>query len=327
MTKASKEPLISVMLPIYNVELFLEKSINSILNQTYKNIEVILVDDGSTDNSPKICDKFAKKDERIRVIHKKNGGVSDARNKCLDTAKGEYLTFIDPDDYVSTDYIEYLYKLILKYKTRMSSCGHYICYGEKQIVKKSAGTYKVTKIDALDDILYDKEIDIAAWGKLYEASLFKNIRYPKGKLFEDTATTYKLFDLCDYIAVGKECKYYYIMRDNSITNKSFNPNKMDLIYLTEEMNEYLNSKYDGLREACNRRLMWAYLSTYTKIVYTDKKDFIKEKEFIKNYISTNRKEVLNDKNIQKRDRISLIIYGFGDSIFRIAWSLYKKIFN
>lgn len=327
MTKASKNPLISVVVPIYKVEDFLEKCVESLINQTYKNIEIILVDDGSPDNCPKMCDEFSKKDKRIRVIHKKNGGLSDARNKGIDIAKGKYITFIDSDDYVSVDYIEYLYKVLTKYNAKISTCGHYICFDKKTVEKTSDETKKVAKMDAFKDILYDREIDICAWGKLYELDLFKDIRYPKGKIFEDTATTYKLFDLCEYIAVGKECKYYYIMRDNSITNKNFNPNKMDLIYQTEEMCKYLNANYEGLKEACNRRLMWAYLSTYTKIVYTDKNDFIKEKKLIKDYISANREEVLKDKNIQKRERISLIIYKFGDSMFKMSWNLYKKVFK
>ena len=320
-------PLISVVVPIYKVEKYLEKCINSLLNQTYENIEIILVDDGSPDSCPKICDNYKEKDYRIKVIHQKNGGLSNARNSGLDIAQGKYVTFIDSDDYVSNDYIEYLYNLIKKDNTLISICGHYICFDTKTINKTATNSRKVDKETALNYILYDKEIDLCSWGKLYDINLFKKIRFPDGKIFEDTATTYLLFEECDYVSVGKESKYYYMIRDDSITTVNFNLKKMDLIYMTENMTNYILKKYPNLKDGCQRRLMWAYMSTYTKIVYTNKNEFVKEKKYIKDYISQNKKEVLKNKKISKRDKISLIIYSLGDSAFKLAWAAYKKIFN
>ena len=326
MEKVSKD-LVSIVIPIYNVEKYLKKCLDTVLSQTYNNIEIILVDDGSPDSCGIICDEYANKDKRIKVIHKENGGLSDARNAGIDIAKGRYITFIDSDDYVSSDYVEYLFNTLKKYNSKISTCGHYICFDNKMIEKTSLKTKKVSKEEAMTDFLYDYDIDICSWGKLYDISLFESIRFPKGKIFEDSATTYKLFDLCDYIAVGKECKYYYIMRNDSITTKKFNLNKMDLIEMTEEMCTFLTKKYPSLKKACNRRLMWAYMSTYTKIVYTNKSEFKKEKKLIKDYIKNNRPKVLRDKNISKRDKISLIIFPFGDTFFKISWRFYKLIFN
>ena len=322
---SNKKDLISVVIPIYNVEEYLPRCIESVIKQTYENIEIILVDDGSPDSCYDICEEFSKKDGRIKVIHKENGGLSDARNFGINISKGKYITFIDSDDYVSDDYIEYLYFMIKKYKTKISTCGHYICYDDNQVVKTALETKKVNKETALKSILYDKEIDICSWGKLYDIDLFKEIRFPKGKIFEDTATTYLLFEECDYIAVGEECKYYYIMRNNSITTNDFNLKKMDLIDMTETMCKYISKKYPVLKNACNRRLMWAYLSTYTKIVYTPSDKYIAEKDKIKKYINNNRKIVLKDENISKRDRVSLRIFKYGDFVFKLSWKIYKKL--
>ena len=326
MEKASNN-LVSIVIPIYNVEKYLKKCINAVINQTYSNIEIILVDDGSPDSCGYICDDFAAKDSRIKVIHKENGGLSDARNAGINIAKGQYITFIDSDDFVSNDYVEYLLNVLKENNTKISTCGHYICFDKKKIEKTSLESKKISRENAMIDILYDNEIDICSWGKLYDISLFKKTRFPKGKIFEDTATTYKLFDMCDYIAIGKESKYYYIMRNDSITTKKFNINKMDLIEMTEEMCAFLKKKYPSMIKACNRRLMWSYMSTYTKIVYTNKNEFIEEKKVIKKYIKDNRKNVLRDVNISKRDKISLIIFPLGDLFFKISWKLYKLIFN
>ena len=133
MTKVSKNPLISIIVPVYNVEEYLDKCVESIVNQTYKNIEVILVDDGSPDNCPKMCDDWAKKDKRIKVIHKKNGGLSDARNKGIDESKGEYLSFVDSDDYITDNYVELLYNIISKEHADISMAKQYVVYPKKTI--------------------------------------------------------------------------------------------------------------------------------------------------------------------------------------------------
>ena len=127
-----EEDLITIVIPIYKVEKYLDKCIKSVINQTYKNLEIILVDDGSPDNCPKKCDEYEKKDTRIKVIHKENGGLSDARNAGIDIAKGKYITFIDSDDYVSEDYVEYMYNLLKQNNTKMSTCETQVVNIEKE---------------------------------------------------------------------------------------------------------------------------------------------------------------------------------------------------
>ena len=196
------EDLITVVVPIYKVEKYLEKCIDSIIKQTYENLEIILVDDGSPDKCPQICDEYAKKDSRIKVIHKKNGGLSDARNAGIDIAKGEYITFVDSDDYIEKDYVEVLYDSIKENDSDMAIGSHKVIYENGTILNKETGEKSV--LDAktvLERILYDENIDLSAWAKLYKTELFEEIRYPKGRVFEDAATTYKLVDKSKKISI------------------------------------------------------------------------------------------------------------------------------
>ena len=216
-----EEELISVIVPVYKVEAYLNKCIDSIISQTYKNLEIILVDDGSPDNCPKICDEYAKKDKRIKVIHKKNGGLSDARNNGLRIATGKYIGFVDSDDYIDDGMYEYLYSLIKKYDADISTCG-YRNFGEYEyddLVPKEEMC--IDKIEALKKLSEDAIVKNYAWNKLYKKELFidNNIEYPVGVIMEDVATTYKLFELCNKIVIGNNIFYNYLRRGGGITGE------------------------------------------------------------------------------------------------------------
>lgn len=220
------QPLISVIVPCYNVEEYLPKCIESILNQTYRNLEILLVDDGSPDNCGRICDEYAAKDSRIRIIHKKNGGLSDARNAALDVMTGEYVTFIDSDDYVSDDYVEYLYKIIKEsgVKLSVSSYQTFVDDSSAEICTNNPLFVKIVHTnDALTGMFYQQIFDTSAWAKMYHRSLFSDgIRYPKGWLYEDLPTTYRLMMKCDYIAFGNYRSYFYRIRNTSIEGAPLN---------------------------------------------------------------------------------------------------------
>lgn len=320
-----EEELISVILPIYNVEKYLEKCLKSVINQTYKNLEIILVDDGSKDNSPKICDEYAVKDKRIVVIHKSNGGLSDARNAGIEIAKGKYITLIDSDDYVEKDYVQFLYQLIKENNAEMSICSHTVLYTNGTRIEKETGEHLVLDPKTtLEKILYDEGIDLSAWAKMYKKELFDNVKYPKGRIFEDAATIYLLIDECKKIALGSESKYYYIIRDNSITTKGFSPKKMQLIDSTQEMCDYVKNKYPDLEKAADRRLMYAYLATLSQLANCKDK-YPEEQKKLMEYIKQNRKKALKDKRIKKRDRIALYSTIFGFAFYKFVWKLYKKL--
>lgn len=239
-----KEELVSVVVPIYKVEQFIEKCIKSIINQTYKSIEIILVDDGSPDNCGKICDEYATKDERIKVIHKENGGLSDARNAGINIANGTYITFIDSDDYVDEKFIEILLQIIKRSNAKISMCG----------IKKVYNNGRESEDIEIPDekILTGKEMilrlgdypisNIVAWNKLYNINLFEKIRYPKGKIHEDEFTTYKLLYECKKVAITNEKLYYYMQNEGSITNQKFNKSRLDIIQALEERSEFFKNK-------------------------------------------------------------------------------------
>ncbi len=317
------EDLISVIVPVYKVEKYLNKCIESIVNQTYKNLEIILVDDGSPDECGKICDNYAQKDMRIKVIHKENGGLSDARNAGINISNGKYISFIDSDDYIDLEYIELLYKTIKKDKSDMAISSHKVIYENGTILEKATKEKSILEPkEVLKRILYDDGIDLSAWAKLYKIELFEEIRYPKGRLFEDAATTYKLVDKCKKISIISKSTYNYIIRGNSITNVNFSEKKMDLIISTEEMCNYIKKKYPDLEEAANRRLMYAYLSTLTQLIKSNKRNKSVEKRLY-GYIKQNSKMILKDKNVPRRDKVAIISTKFGLGFYKIIWKIYE----
>lgn len=317
------EELVTIVVPVYKVEKYIDRCIKSILNQTYKNLEIILVDDGSPDNCGKICENYAQKDKRIKVVHKENGGLSDARNAGISISNGKYISFIDSDDYIDPEYIELLYKTIKKDKSDMAISSHKVIYENGTVLEKATKEESILKPkEVLKRILYDDGIDLSAWAKLYKIELFKEIRYPKGRLFEDAATTYKLVDKCEKISIISRSTYNYIIRGNSITNVNFSEKKMDLIISTEEMCNYVKKKYPDLEEATNRRLMYAYLSTLTQLVKSNEKNENAEKKLY-GYIKQNSKMILRDKNVPKRDKIAIISTKFGLGFYKIIWKVYE----
>jgi len=317
------KPLISIILPIYNVKDYLPKCIKSIFAQTYTNLEIIMVDDGSTDGSGKLCDDYAAKDSRVRVFHKTNGGVSDARNYGVDNANGEYITWIDPDDYVDKDYVEYLYRLILKYNTKMSICQLRVVFVNGKIDEKgSSGNELLTNKNCIKRMLYHDVIDTSACLKLYHRDLYKNIRYPYGKLFEDMATTYKLMLKCSKIAVGYESKYNYVIRNNSIVNCAFNPNKLDLLEMTDNMGKEVLSIYPDLSKAVMRRRVYARFSTLNQMLEVEGHDD-KKNEIIR-FIKAHSKEIIFDKKAPKRDKFAIIVLYLSKRMYKKIWLIIRN---
>lgn len=214
--------LISIIVPIYNVEKYLNKCLDSLINQTYKNIEIILVDDGSTDRCPEICDQYIRKDNRIKVIHKKNGGLSSARNRGIKEAKGQYLLFIDSDDYIDINTCYELVKSlkkeevdIIQFKKRTFIEGEVL--DNVYNANKCSSNYTVyNNKEAYDIYMNNGQFTREAWDKLYARSLFDDIEYPEGRLAEDLATTYKLILKAKKLGFLDRELYYYLIRKDSI---------------------------------------------------------------------------------------------------------------
>ena len=243
----AKEALISIVVPVYKVEKYLKKCVDSILNQSYTDIEVILVDDGSPDDCGKICDEYTEKDKRVKVIHKENGGLSDARNIGLENASGDYILFIDSDDWIHEDMVDILYRNLKANDTDMSMCMFKYVFeeSEEEVFDECHCTEQVEVLSS-EDILRryyseDRVPYVVAWNKLYKKDLFKEIRYPKGKIHEDEFTSYRLIHQSDKIAVIYSALYYYLQRAGSITGGDIKAKHWDIWQAYSESKAYYRS--------------------------------------------------------------------------------------
>lgn len=244
--------LISIIIPVYKVEKYLNRCVNSVVNQSYENIEIILVDDGSPDKCPEICEEWTRKDCRVKVIHKKNGGLSDARNKGLECAEGAYVCFVDSDDYVAKTYVETLYGLICSKKTDISAVSlNEVFTLEPEINKNTAGEVIITVFegkDALKQLFFNDTFANYAWNKMYKRDLFEDIKFPVGRKMEDLGTTYKLLLKAERIAYSTEVLYYYFQREDSILHKVNLDFYRDKFELSRERYEKIQGVYPDLRE-------------------------------------------------------------------------------
>lgn len=291
--------LISIVVPVYNVEKYLGTCVASILKQTYSNIEVILVDDGSTDCSGKMCDYYMGLDERIKVIHKKNGGLSDARNKGIIQAEGEYITFIDSDDVVSSDYVEYLYNILEENDGEIAICDPVHCYPNEKIVFEQETFKRVYKAeDAIVEMLYQKSFLVAAWGKLYKKDYFAEIKFPEGMLFEDSAVMYKIFDKAKKIVYGNAKLYGYMHREGSITTKEFSKRDCDILTICQQLAEYMSNRSEKLQRAARSYQTAAAFRIYMNAPRNGM--FDSEIQTSEQFLKINCKLVILDSCIRKK---------------------------
>ena len=242
--------LVSIVIPIYNVERFLPRCIESVLQQSYRNLEIILVDDGSTDGSGKIADEAAAADRRVVVVHKENGGLSDARNVGICAANGQYITFIDGDDYISSDYVKDLLELLERHNAQISVVA----------LKRTGQWQDKTQLEAPDEICYSRQEAIremlyackfstSACAKMYPIWVFRQVRFPVGKFSEDMFTTYKLLDQVDRVAYSSQIDYYYYCRAGSIVLSGFSPKHMDVVEGLLQLQKDLPLQKYGLEKA------------------------------------------------------------------------------
>lgn len=225
--------LISVIIPCYNVEKYIDRCMESVLNQTYRKLEIILVDDGSTDGTGKICDRYSQTDARVKVIHKENGGLSSARNAGLDICQGEYIFFVDSDDWITIDAVQYLYDLRKKYNADFSMAAYVRTRAneKRDCLRHDYMECELTQLEFLSKLfkIGTQENVQFAWAKLYKSELFDNIQYPAGVIFEDVPTTFHIAVGSGKIAYSSHVIYYYYVNPNSITEENFNDRKFDLI--------------------------------------------------------------------------------------------------
>lgn len=320
------QPLISVILPIYNVERYLERCLKAVAEQDYQNLEVLMIDDGSTDSSAKIANRFVEADSRFRLIHQENGGLSNARNHGLDLASGEYVTFIDSDDYVTSDYVSFMYNLLKEtdFQAPMALCSLMDVFTDTGRKKDCGdGSRQVlTGKQCIEKMCYHDLVDTCAYAKLCRREMYDKVRFPEGKLFEDIGSTYQLFLQADQVACGFSPKYYYMVRSNSIVTGSFTPAKMDLLEMTDQMAAVVTKVYPDLRAATLRRQVYARFSTLNQTL--DAEGVEKEQAQLLAYLRKHKKEVLSDPKTPRRDRLAFGMLSLGFPFYKFAWKTYVK---
>ena len=310
------KPLISVIVPVYNVADFVGKCLGSIARQNYKNLDIVVVDDGSTDESGKICDEFAKKEKRVRVFHKENGGLSDARNFGIKKAKGKIVAFVDSDDFVSEDFIGTMYKHMAGENADIVVCGYNLTRPKEETVTGKQAAIKL--------LVGQENVDIVTWNKLYKKKLFvdNNIYFPKGEKHEDSRTTYKLFSKAENIMYISEPLYVYVDRKSSLMNTAKVEGRLkERESVAKEAVEYFKNDVD-LKQAAEVSLL---LAKYALLDFAIAgKIEPKYGSLAKEWIKKHKKNFANNKYLTDKLKFyNLISTNFGG---RIYW-LFRKIIH
>lgn len=305
----NKCPLISLIIPIYNVEKYLKECVDSIIVQSYRNLEIILVDDGSPDGSGKICDEFAENDERIIVIHKSNGGLSDARNAGFEICKGEIVIFIDSDDFISPIFVDAMVKPIIDNKADMTVLKRSSPFFDGEIVNLASSIEECqpsihSSKDALEMMLY-QNLATGAPFKVCKRDVFKFVKFPKGYLYEDVATTYKEFFYADKVAIIDADLYAYRERHDSITHQKFNPEKMITLEIRKQLLTDNRLIEMGLQNAATSRVFQMEFNVFLQVP----KENIEFRKELWKAIKEDREVVLGDTNklITKKNKCGAMI--------------------
>lgn len=312
-------PLISVIVPVYNVEKYLDRCISSIVEQTYKNLEIILVDDGSPDNSGRICDQWAERDPRIKVIHKENGGPSETRNLGVSNSNGEYISFIDSDDFVSINYISVLYKNLFESEADISCCDYKIAStGSTDLFGNQESTISIIsgKQACLDMFELDKEVFYCVlWGKLFKTKIIKLYTLPVGRVHEDEATTFKYLYSAPKICVTNQVLYAYYQNETSIMHTRSSNRRPDALWAKMERIHYFEEKKE---KKLLSKALGQIVDFYISRAIIDNKRLPKESfVFVKNYWF---------KGIDGTRQKNFILYAVSPSLYHFKNAKDKKLY-
>lgn len=310
--------MISVVVPVYKVEKYIEKCVESILNQSFKDFELLLIDDGSPDNCPHICDEYAKKYSNIRVIHKENGGLSDARNTGIICAKGEYITFIDSDDFVSDCYLETLYGLLIRHGADIAVCGIEVYKKDCEIKSKAEGSIHIfSGTEAFEQMLYQRFIDTSACAILLKTQLANENLFPVGRYHEDDFTTYKYYLHSKKVVITTQKLYYYLQRQGSIM-RMFGKANLDEMEALENLINVCQTYYPAYIDAAKSKKY----SVYCQMSNIKKK---KLENTIKEYLKMEALNVILNSKCRIKNRVAAMIIKLNYKLFLWLMKKYKDI--
>lgn len=322
---------VSVIVPVYNVEKYLRKCVESIKNQTYQNLEIILVDDGSTDSSGNICDYLSQTDDRIVVIHKENAGLSDARNAGMDISTGDYIGFVDSDDYIDEDFYEILVANLEKYNADVSCCRYSNVWedGKKELVGNDGKVHIYEGLEALKEYIYGKTMDPFAWNKLYQAKLLGNsnysdnsFRFIKGILSEDNPFCVELFKHINKVVLVGKSKYNYLQaREGAITSSKISQKRIDAVHYWDKVRQDCHDNYPELEEYALRRQLLFYIGLYNKI-YSNRQHQA-EARYIRSFVKEHKKVIKKSTLCEKTIKISVVLLAGSPLLYSLFMRGYK----
>ena len=318
--------MISVIVPVYNMERYLDNCVRSILDQEYKDIELILVDDGSKDESPAMCDAFAAEDDRVKVIHKENGGQGSARNMGLDIAMGEYVSFIDSDDWVENDMYSNLLSLIEEHGADLAICETVLNYENGSVVqnKRVDGTIVMTRAEAMARRFDGSEIVTdSPCNKLYKRALFNGLRYPENRLLEDSAVMYLIIDRIDRVVSSEKVGYNVRCDMGSVSRRKYNKRRMDTIITFTEMADFIASKeeYKQHIPTVNSYIAGAIFFNAGEMYGVD----FEGKTEAKKHIKKCAKELLNSGRVlSAKSRALLRLISLSPCVYGVLYKMIKK---
>ena len=292
--------LVSIIVPVYNVEAYIERCIRSIVKQTYKNIEVILVNDGSTDNSGNLCNKWSNIDSRIKLVNKMNGGLSDARNWGLEKATGSFVLFIDSDDWIHEDMLMNLMKAIIRHGADIACCG--LIEARDNLTNNLPWFHDemlLTRNEALDYLIDNTLLTSHVVTKLYRRSILKYNIFPKGIIYEDLYIMHKIFNKCKKIAIVPECLYYYYCRPDSISRSVSLKNRLAWIKALEKRLNDIGT----IRQEYNEKLLYQIANVYSLTIVQNR--------FTSNELKAEKKRINELQIFLKREDVKLAVKKYG----------------
>lgn len=314
-------PVISMIVPVYNVEKYLPCCLESLEKQTYPNLEIVLVDDGSPDNCGKICDDFAQKGQNVKVIHQENQGLSAARNNGLNESTGRYILFVDSDDFITDNCVSYLYEILKRDDAdiAIAESRNYWNNVPAGIPCEFDGYECMDPEKALIRMCYGRGFGLPAWNKLYRREIVSKFPYPIGKLYEDIATTYKMIGDAEKIAFAKGVTYFYRMREGSIVHQKLDPQQLYGLTAGEELLEYVRQRYPAAEDAAEFRCL-ARICDFVNRSFDDKDTFRMLREESKKYLKT----VLRDQYATNGVKVRGIAILGGFTWSKIVFALILK---
>lgn len=323
----TKSPdMISIIVPVYNAQSFIGNCIDSILKQTYSNFELLLIDDGSSDESGTICEEYARHDFRIKVYHKENGGPSEARNYGIDCARSDYVAFVDSDDYVAPQYLETLVGLIAEYSAQMACVDSFMTYqtDDSRVDDGIHTTQCLSPSEALKCVCIRDGFGVAPWGKIFDKRLFDVNRFPVGQLYEDLVLTPRLICLCERVAVSSRKLYYWVQREGSIMHHPVQERDMRLMDYLNDLVDFVDETYPEQHEAAVCRCIDDIFTTIVhRLLYQE--NYFEQIGWIRKNSEKYWKEGRSNRYLSRNKKIQWMLLTMSPRLYRLVYRMVDRM--